>query len=50
VDSNRYLLTADQRVLEASWVVKKKGQNAARRSTEHNDQYTVPLAFFSEGL
>jgi hypothetical protein len=49
VDRNRYLLTASQRDLEASSLVKRKEQNSAQYSTERNVRH-VTLAFFSEDL
>ena len=50
MDCNRYLLTAGQRDLEASSLVKRKEQDCAQCSTERNVRRTVPLAFFSEDL
>jgi hypothetical protein len=50
VDCNRYLLTAGQRDLEASSLVKRKEKNSVQCSTECNVRHTVPLAFFSVDL
>jgi putative SOS response-associated peptidase YedK len=50
VDCNRYLLTAGQRDLEESNLVKKKEQKSAQCSTDRNVRHTMPLALFSEVL